>query len=115
LEEKQLETRLREKHAYLAEELKLNLQESRPASENRLYVTYLACLSDQIGRQQGKVEKVESEKSEKKIALIQAVKKRKILERLKENRVDQYQRFCSRKEQEVSDEIGIQQYTRNIG
>jgi len=114
-EEKQIETHLREKQSHLAEELKINLQASRPVSENSLYVTYLSCLSDQIGRQQGKVEKVESEKSEKKIALMQAVKKRKILERLKDNRVDQYQQFRSQKEQEVSDEIGIQQYNRNTG
>jgi len=114
-EEKQIETHLREKQAHLAEELKVNLKESRPVSENSLYVTYLSCLSDQIGRQQGKVERVESEKSEKKIALMQAVKKRKVLERLKENRVGKYQQFRSRKEQEVADEIGIQQYNRNTG
>jgi len=114
-DEKQVEKHLRKKHAHLSEEFKVTLQEPKPASENSLYVTYLTCLSDQIGKQQEKVKIAESERREKKIALMQAVKKRKMLERLKENRTDQYQRFCSRKEQEASDEIGIQQYSRNTG
>ena len=113
--EKLLEKQLREKHAHLAEELKIHLQEPKPVSENRLYVTYLACLADQIGRQQEKVQVAESEKQAKKIQLLKAVKKRKILERLKENHTDQYHRFCLKKEQEVSDEIGIQQYNRKTG
>jgi len=114
-EEKQLEKQLRDKHAHLAEELKLHLQKPKPVSENKLYVTYLECLADQIGRQQEKVQAAESEKRAKKIQLLAAVKKRKILERLKENHTDQYHRFRLKKEQETTDEIGIQQYNRKTG
>ncbi len=114
-EEKQAEKHLQEKHVQLAEELKQNLQEPKPVSENRLYVTYLACLSDQIGRQRQKVQMAESERREKKVALLKAVKKRKILERLKETHADQYPRLYLKKEQEVSDEVGIQQYNRKTG
>lgn len=110
--EKQLEKHLQEKHACLAEELKKNLQEPKPVSENQLYVTYLTCLSDQIGRQRQKVQKVESEKREKKVALLEAVKKRKTIERLKETHADQFHRLSMKKEQAVSDEVGIQQYNR---
>jgi flagellar protein FliJ len=114
-QEKQVEKYLRKKQARFAEELKKNLQESKPVSENRLYVTYIACLSEQIGRQRHRVQVAESERREKKVALLKAVKKRKILERLKQTHADQYQRLYLKKEQEVSDEIGIQQYNRKTG
>ena len=80
-----------------------------------MYVTYIAYLSEQIGRQRHRVQMVEAEKREKKIALLKAVKKKKILERLKQTHADQYQRFNLKKEQEVSDEIGIQQYNHKTG
>ena len=114
-EEKQVERHLREKHARLAEELKINLQEPKPVSENSLYVTYLACLWEQIGSQQRKVQAAESERCEKKVALLKAVKKRKILERLKEKHADRHHQFYLKKEQEATDEIGIQQYNRKTG
>ncbi len=111
-QEKQVEKHLQEKHAQLAGELKKNLQEPKPVSENRLYVTYMAYLSEQIGRQRHRVQMVEAEKREKKIALLKAIKKKKILERLKQTHADQYQRVYLKKEQDVTDEIGIQQYNR---
>ena len=110
--EKQAEKDLQEKHARLARELKNNLQEPKPVSENQLYVTYLSCLSEQIVRQRQKVQKAETEKREKKVALLEAVKKRKIIERLKETQADRHHRLSLKKEQAVSDELGIQQYTR---
>jgi len=110
--EKQLEKHLQEKHARLAKELKKNLQEPKPVSENQLYVTYLACLSGRIERQQQKVQSAELERREKKIALLEAVKRRKIIERLKETHAGQYHRLFMKKEQAVSDELGIQQYAR---
>ena len=111
-QEKQIEKHLQEKHACLAKELKKNLQEPKPVSENQLYVTYLTCLSGQIGRQRQEVQKVESERREKKVALLEAVKKRKIIERLKETHADQFHQLSMKKEQVVSDEVGIQQYNR---
>lgn len=114
-QEKQIEKHLREKQACFAEELKKKLQESTPVSENRLYVTYIACLSEQIGRQRQKVQMAETERREKKVALLKAVKKKKILERLKETHADQHHRFYLKKEQEATDEIGIQQYNRKTG
>ncbi len=75
---------------------------------------WLACRT-RSGRQQNIVQKAEAEKREKKIALLKAVKKKKILERLKETHADQYHRFYLKKEQEVSDEIGIQQYNHKTG
>ena len=113
--EKQVEKDLRDKHAQLAGELKKNLQEPKPVSENQLYVTYIAYLSEKIGRQRHRVQMVEAERREKKIALLKAVKKKKILERLKQTHADQHQRLSIKKEQDVTDEIGIQQHHRKTG
>ena len=109
---KQVEKRLKDTHLHLTEKLEKRLQKPRPVSENRLYVTYLASLSDRIGKQQKKVQEAETKKREKKVALLKAVKKRKMLERLKETHADQFHKFSLKKEQIVSDEIGIQQYNR---
>lgn len=109
---KRMEKRLKDTHAHLTEKLKKKLQKPRPVSENCLYVNYLAYLSDRIGKQQKKVQEAETKKREKKVALLKAVKKRKMLERLKETHADQFYKFSLKKEQNVSDEIGIQQYNR---
>jgi flagellar FliJ protein len=111
-EAKQVERQLEERQKHLAEELKLNLQEPKPVSENRLYVNYLSCLSERLGKQRIKVQTVESQKREKKVALLEAVKKRKMLERLKETYVHKHQRFLLKNEKDISDEIGVQQYLR---
>lgn len=113
--ERQVEKYLKEKRVRFAEELKKNLQAPKLVSENRLYVTYIASLSKKIDDQKLKVQIAESERRGKKAALLKAVKKRKILERLKETHADQYHRFYLKKEQEASDEIGIQQYNRKTG
>jgi len=112
MEARQAESRLREKHLRLAKELEENMQAPHPVSESGVYVTYLKCLSDQIEKQQEKVQAVALVHLEKKTALLKAIKKRKTLERLKENQADQYHRSYLKKEQQVSDEIGIQQYRR---
>jgi flagellar FliJ protein len=113
--ERRIENYLKEKQVRFAEELKKNLQAPKPVSENRLYVTYIASLSKKIDDQRLKVQTAEFERRGKKIDLLKAVKKRKILERLKETHADQYHRFYLKKEQEASDEIGIQQYNRKTG
>jgi len=103
---------LEEEHVRQAEELKKKMQDPQPASENVLYATYLTSLSNRIDEQRQRVQAAEKERDEKKSALLEAVKNRKTIERLKEVRADQFEQFQLKKEQEFSDEIGIQQHNR---
>jgi flagellar FliJ protein len=103
---------LEEEYLHLAEELKEKMQAPRAASENALYATYLASLSDQINKQQQRVQEADKERDEKKTALLEAVKNRKMVEHLKEVGLDQFKQVYLKKEQAFSDEIGIQQHSR---
>lgn len=111
-EAKHIEKCLEEEHLRRAEELKEKMQAPRPASENALYATYLTSLSKRIEEQRQQVQAAEKERDEKRSALLEAVKNRKTLERLKEVRTDQYEQIQLKKEQEFTDEIGIQQHNR---
>lgn len=111
-EARQMEKYLTDKHLCMAEELKKKMQTPRPASENALYATYLACLLEKIGEQRQRVQAAESDQDEKKTALLDAVKKRKMIEQLKKTQVHQFEQFRLKKEQEFSDEVGIQQFNR---
>ena len=111
-EARQIVDSLEGEHLRLSRELKDNMQTPRPASENELYATYLASLANQIDEQRQRVREAEKVRDEQKTSLLEAVKNRKMMERLKEFHGGQFQRACLKKEQESSDEIGIQQHSR---
>lgn len=98
----------------LARELKENMQTPQPASENALYASYLASLASRLDEQRQRVQEAEKERDEQKTSLLEAVKNRKMMERLKEIHMGQFEQFYLKKEQESSDEIGIQQHSRKM-
>lgn len=107
-----IEKCLESEHRQLAKELKEKMQDPQPASESALYATYLASLSNRIDKQRQRIQEAAKKKDKQKSALLEAVKNRKIIERLKEVRTDRFEQFCLKKEQEFSDEIGIQLHNR---
>ena len=109
-EAKQIEKHLQRKKIHLSEELKKNMQKPRPMSESSLYVTYLDCLTKQIGIQKRKIHQAEKEKYDKQVELLKAAKKRKMLERLKDTHAERYHHLYLKHEQDVTNEVGIQQY-----
>lgn len=110
----QIVENLEGEHLRLARELKENMQTPRPAAENALYASYLASLASQLDEQRQLVQEAEKERDEQKTSLLEAVKNRKMIERLKEIHIGQFEQFCLKKEQESSDEIGIQQHSRKM-
>lgn len=105
---------LEDEHMRLARELKENMQTPGPAAENALYATYLAALDSRLDEQRQRVQEVEKERDEQKASLLEAVKNRKMMERLKEVHSSQFEQFYLKKEQESSDEIGLQQHSRKV-
>jgi len=113
-EARQIVERLEGEHLRLARELKENMQTPGPASENALYATYLASLVNRLDEQRQRVKEAEKKRDEQKVSLLEAVKNRKMIERLKEVHTCQFDQYCLKKEQESSDEIGIQQHSRKV-
>ena len=113
-EARQIVASLEDEHLRLARELKENMQTPGPAAENALYATYLSSLASRLDEQRQRVQEAEKERDEQKASLLEAVKNRKMIERLKEVHSRQLEQFYLKKEQESSDEIGIQQHSRKM-
>jgi len=86
--------------------------ESIAASENRLYFSYIDRLFKDVKKQKKRVAAADKEVKEKHEALVEAVKKRKILDKLKEKKRISYNMKLNKKEHEFYNEVGITTYLR---
>ena len=92
----------------------LQLQEKqtdgRPASEIKLYVDYLEQLLKEVEAQRKKVMEAERLFSLKRQDLVAAMKKRKILDRLKAKGLQAYEQEQLKKERNFMDEVAGHQF-----
>ncbi|MCU0539193.1 MAG: flagellar export protein FliJ [Desulfobacterales bacterium] len=88
-------------------------QEARfRASEVLLYYPYLERLAASIETQSRRVTLAERRVTQKRHALIEAMKKRKVLEKLRDKQARAYQHEAAAFEQRIHDEAGAQQHGR---
>lgn len=87
-------------------------QERFRADDILLYHPYLERLTHAIEAQARRVTAAERRVNQKRHALIEAVKKRKILEKLREKQACEYQRGEAAHEQRSHDEAAAQQHSR---
>jgi flagellar FliJ protein len=94
----------------------LQLQEKqidgRPASEIKLYVDFVEQLSKEMETQRQKVLEAERNFSIKRLDLVAAMKKRKILDRLKEKGLQAYEQEQLKKERSFMDEVAGHQFNQ---
>ena len=76
------------------------------------YHTYLKRLSDRIARQVTVIDEIRERESQKQDALLEAMKKRQILEKLKDQSLDRYNQMMLKKEMSFIDEVAINRYVR---
>jgi flagellar FliJ protein len=76
------------------------------------YHTYLKRLSDRITRQMTVVNEIKDQELKKQEELLQAMKKRQILEKLKDQDRDRYNQMILKKEMLFIDEIAVNQFVR---
>ena len=76
------------------------------------YHTYLKRLSERIANQVTVLIEIEGKASEKQAALVDAMKKRQILEKLKDQGLDRYNQMMLKKEMNFIDEIAVNQFVR---
>jgi flagellar protein FliJ len=65
-------------------------------------------------RQQATLGKLKDAESEKQNELLEAIKRRQILEKLKEQGLDRYNRAMLKKEMELIDELAVNRFARKM-
>lgn len=76
------------------------------------YHTFLKGLSERIARQKGVLRDLKAQESEKQVELGEAMKKRQILEKLKDQGLVRYNQLILKNEMNFIDEIAINQFAR---
>ena len=76
------------------------------------YHAYLKQLSERIARQVTVLSEIRERESKKQDALLEAMKKRQILEKLKDQSLERYNLMLLKKEMNFMDEMAINQYAR---
>ncbi len=76
------------------------------------YHAYLKRLSDRIARQVTVIREINERESKKQEEVLEAMKKRQILEKLKDQSLDRYHQMMLKKEMNFIDEMAINQFVR---
>ena len=76
------------------------------------YHAYFKRLSDRIARQVTVIGEIRDRESKTQDALLEAMKKRQILEKLKDQSLDRYNQMMLKKEMNFIDEVAINRYVR---
>ena len=89
-------------------------QEGISVSTSLLYKNFFYRLEKELEQQKAQVDQVKKQVDEKNSDLIDAIKKRKMLDKLKEKGLQLYMDKLAKKEQKFIDEVAINNYIRNI-
>lgn len=103
---------LKRKEMNTATALKMQQKEGLSSDQVLAYHDYLKRLSDRIVEQDKITAEIETQELEKQDALLEAMKNRQILEKLKERGVDRYHQVMQKKEMNFIDEIAVNQFVR---
>ena len=103
---------LREKKRKTVLQLQEKQTDGRPASEIQLYIDFVEQLSKIMEAQRQKVLEAERNFSLKRQDLVAAMKKRKILDRLKEKGLQAYEQKQLKKERSIMDEVAGHQFNQ---
>lgn len=103
---------LKKKEGDTRQALKLEQTEGVSSDHVVAYLAYLKRLSDSMARQQTVIREVKDRESKTQDALLEAMKKRQILEKLKDQSLDRYNQTMLKKEMNFIDEMAINQFVR---
>jgi flagellar FliJ protein len=103
----------RKRENTLLKEIEEKKKQGSTNSELLLYALAHTRLAEAIENQQQTVRDTERLSNEKRVCLLEAMKNRKALDRLKEKQWREYRREEDRKEQVFISEVAIQQFNRN--
>jgi flagellar FliJ protein len=104
----------KEKEKKSLKELRLKQIEDIIIPEILSYLTFLDQLSKELETQKERVLEVEEKLDQKREDLIEALKKRKILEKIKEKGWKEYRQELIKIEQNFLNELAIKRFNRNL-
>jgi flagellar FliJ protein len=104
--------RLRQKKRKTVLLLQEKQTDGRPAAEIKLYIDFVEQLSKKMQAQKQNVKEAERNYSLKRQDLVAAMKKRKILDRLKEKGLQAYEQEQLKKERNLMDEVAARQFNQ---
>jgi flagellar FliJ protein len=97
---------------HCAQDMRRKLDRRFRAADIRLYAPYLERLRQEVDARQKRVAAADRNVAHTRQALIEAMKKRKILDRLKERQHETYLKEASRRERKFVDEVAGRHHTR---
>jgi flagellar FliJ protein len=103
---------LKQKEANTRQSLKTAQAKGVSSDHVVAYLAYLNRLSDSIAGQETVIGEIKDQESKTQDALLEAMKKRQVLEKLKEQSLDRYNRILLKKEMNFIDEIAVNQFVR---
>lgn len=95
-----------------SDELQFKQQESMTVSDSLLYIRFIDSLSRQLDMQNDRVFKSEKNVDEKRNELLTALKKKKVLERLKEKGIETYKQDELKKDRIFLNEMASVRFKR---
>ena len=113
-EKKKLKDYEKARNRFLVE-LRQKQRESITVSENLLYFNFLVRLASDLDNQRDIVLDVEKKFDQKRDDLIEAMKNRKMLEKLKEKHLKAYNHKLMKNEQDFLNEVAINMFNRDAG
>ena len=92
----------------------LKLEQTQGVSSDQVvaYHAYLQRLSDGIARQVAIISEIKDRESKNQEELLEAMKKRQVLEKLKDQGLDRYNQMMLKKEMNFIDEIAVNRFVR---
>jgi len=92
----------------------LKVEQAQGLSSDQVvaYHHYLRRLSDSIARQAAVISEIRDRELKKQDELLEAMKKRQILEKLREQGLDRYNQMMLKKEMTFIDEMAVNQFAR---
>ena len=106
-----LEALITRRQAHLRE-LGKKLRTGLGVAENFLYIDYLERMDDEMVIRKKAVDAAEEAAEIERGRLIEAVRQRKTLERLKEKHMDAHEKECHKRETGLLDEIAVNRFNR---
>ncbi len=113
MEEQRLLARLEASRARCGEDLRLKMQHHVTAAELLFFQRYSVRLADDIAGRQSKVATAAKEVDLRRAELVAALKKRQVLDKLKEKQMMSADRAERRQEQDFTNEMAVTRYTRS--
>jgi len=111
---KQLLLSYQREKSYYEDELVKKEEKEIDLEEGLLYRDYLRGMSIRIGKQRELVAKAKIDFEKKQKELLEAAKKKKVLEKVKEKDLKKFMAAQERKERIMIDEMGIRKYQRGL-